>query len=303
MSKPMKAKLNEFKTYLQQNKGYIEKTAKYSLFCINEYLQWLKDEKLSIKKVSYKDILNYIGSLQQRSCSKSKINHQLRTISQYNEFLKVSDPAKDVRLRGVKKEGNAFLSEAELNQIYQNFESKNKKGHYLYSDKIMVGLVIYQALEEKDVFRLELNDLDLEKGKIYVKGGLKTKEARILDLQAFQIIPLKNYIDNYRKKYHKDHEQQESEKLFTPNCDKPHRLHDQFKIIAKALKEQAEKEQINLPKIGVLRQSRIVLWIKQYGLRKAQYLGGFRAINGVERYQQEDITDLQDYIKAHHPLK
>ena len=299
----MKAKLNEFGDYLQQNKGYVEKTAKHSLFCINEYLQWLAAEKLAIKKVTYKDILNYIGSLQQRSCSKSKINHQLRTISQYNEFLKVSDPAKDVRLRGVKKEGNAFLSEAELNQIYQNFESKNKKGHYLHSDKIMVGLVIYQALEEKDIFRLELNDVDLEQGKIYIKSGLKTKEARTLDLQAFQIIPLKNYIDNHRKTYHSNHGQGPSHKLFYPNCEKAHRLHDQFKIIAKTLKEQAEKEQINLAKIGVLRQSRIVLWIKQYGLRKAQYLGGFRAINGVERYQQEDITDLQDYIKAHHPLK
>jgi len=303
MSQQMKAKLNEFRLYLQQNKGYVEKTAKHSLFCINEYLQWIKEEKLSIKKVSYKDILNYIGSLQQRSCSKSKINHQLRTISQYNEFLKITDHAKDVRLRGIKKENNAFLSDTELNKIYQNFESKNKKGHYLYSDKIMVGLVIYQALEEKDIFRLELKDLDLEQGKIYIKSGLKTKEARTLDLQAFQIIPLKNYIDNYRKSYHKDHEEQESAKLFTPNCDKPHRLHDQFKIIARSLKEQAEREQINLPKIGVLRQSRIVLWIKQYGLRKAQYLGGFRAINAVERYQQEDITDLQDYIKEHHPLK
>lgn len=92
-------------------------------------------------------------------------------------------------------------------------------------------------------------------------------------------------------------------KLFTPNCDKPHRLHDQFKIISIAVKEQAEKQNIQLSKIGILRQSRIVLWIKQCGLRKAQYLGGFRAINAVERYQQEDITDLQDYIKEHHPLR
>ena len=298
----MSKQIENFKAYLQEKKGYTEKTAKHSVFCINQYLQWLEEEKLQIKKVNFKDLLNYIGSLQNNNSSKSKINHQLRTISQYNEFLGIKDIAKDVRLRGIKKENNAFLNDEELNLIYQNFISKNKKGHYLHSDKLMVGLLIYQALEEKDILRLELENIDLEKGQLYIKGGLKAKESRTLDLQAFQILPLKNYIDNHRKAYHNGHEEI-TEKLFTPNCDKPHRLHDQFKIIAKALKEQAEKEQINLSKIGILRQSRIVLWIKKYGLRKAQYLGGFRAINAVERYQQEDITDLQDYIKAHHPLK
>ena len=297
----MSKQIENFKTHLKEQKSYTEKTAKHSIYCINQYLQWLEEEKLLIKKVNFKDLLNYIGHLQNQEASKSKINHQLRTISQYNEFLGIKDIAKDVRLRGIKKENNNFLSEEELNQIYQNFISKNKKGHYLHSDKIMVGMLIYQALEEKDILRLELENIDLEKGKIYVKGGLKAKKSRTLDLQAFQILPLKNYIDNHRKAYHKNHAEVPPlgvRGLFYPNCDKPHRLHDQFKIIAKALKEAS-----NLPKIGILRQSRIVLWIKKYGLRKAQYLGGFRAINAVERYQQEDITDLQDYIKAHHPLK
>lgn len=293
----MNEKTEPFRQYLKEKKGYAEKTAKHSIFAVNQYLQWIETESLDIKKVSFKDILNYIGILQNQEASKYKINHQLRTISQYNEFLGIKDVAKDVRLRGVKKENNSFLSEEELNQIYQNFISKNKKGHYLHSDKIMVGMLIYQALEEKDILRLELENVNLEQGKIYIKGGAKAKESRTLDLQAFQIIPLKNYIDNHRKQYHNNHEFI-SEKLFTPNADKSHRLHDQFKIIAKALKEQ-----VNLAKIGILRQSRIVLWIKQFGLRKAQYLGGFRAINAVERYQQEDITDLQDYIKIHHPLQ
>lgn len=291
-----------FIKYLQEEKGYILKTAKHSLYSINQYVAWLQTQNIPLKKVTYKDLLDYIGHLQHQNASKHKINHQLKTISQYNEYKGIKDVAKDVRIRGITKRQNQFLSEAELNQIYHNFESKNKKGHYLHSDKIMLGLLIYQGLEEKDIFRIELQDVNLEQGTIYIKAGQKSKTARTLALKAFQIIPLKNYIDNHRKPYHKEHES-ESEKLFTPNCDKAHRLHDQFKIIAKALREQAEKQNIKLPKIGILRQSRIVLWIQQYGLRKAQYLGGFRAINAVERYQKEDISDLQDYIKIHHPLK
>lgn len=298
----MSKNLDHFKAYLQTEKGYTEKTAKHSLYAINQYLQWLQAENKPIKQTKYQDLLNYIGSLQKQEASKNKINHQLKTISQYHGFLGITDIAKEVRIRGIKKELNQFLSEEELNNLYQNFKSKNTKGHYLHSDKIMVGLLVYQALEEKDIYRLALQDLNLEQGKIYIKAGQKSKRARTLELQAFQILPLKNYIDNHRKPYHQSHSEP-SDKLFTPNCDKPHRLHDQFKIIAKALKEQAQKQNIHLTKIGILRQSRIVLWIQKYGLRKAQYLGGFRAINAVERYQKEDITDLQDYIKTYHPLK
>lgn len=291
-----------FFLHLINEKDYREKTAKNTRACVSQYLQWLQEEKLIIKKATFKDLLNYIGYLQKENKSKNKINHQLRTISNYHNYLGIADIAKDVRLRGVKKEQGFYLSDEELNQFYNNFVSSNKKGHYLHSDKIMLGLTIYQALDMKDIFNIELNDLNLAEGKIYIKGGLKRKDARTLDLQAHQILPLSNYITNYRKVFHKDHTQI-SDKLFTPNCDKPHRLHDQLKIINKAIRVQAKEQNLKCDKLTTLRQSRIVLWIKQYGLRKAQYLGGFRAIYSVEKYKQQDITDLQDYIKALHPMK
>jgi integrase/recombinase XerD len=72
--------------------------------------------------------------------------------------------------------------------------------------------------------------------------------------------------------------------------------------MSKALKQTAIKTNINITKLYTLRQSRIAIWIKQYGLRKAQYMAGYRSVASVELYQINDITDLQEQIKLLHPL-
>jgi hypothetical protein len=38
-------------------------------------------------------------------------------------------------------------------------------------------------------------------------------------------------------------------------------------------------------------------------LRKTQYLAGFKRVENVERYRQQDNEDLQEAIKNYHPLK
>jgi integrase/recombinase XerD len=162
--------------------------------------------------------------------------------------------------------------------------------------------MIYQALDERDIYALEINHLKLVQGTLYVPSNPGRKESRIVNLEAHQILAFKHYIDNYRKPYHKDHGQGPSHKLFTPNADKEHRLHDQIKLLSKGLRQTADKMDINFTRLYALRQSRVAIWIKQYGLRKAQYLAGYKTIASVELYQINDITDLQEQIKLLHPL-
>jgi integrase/recombinase XerD len=289
-----------FFLHLKEHNSYRPDTARYMSNIANEYLQWLEQNDINIKKATYKDLLNYIGYLQAENKSKTNINYRLRTISYYNNYKQLKDIAKDVKLRGREIKQNLFLTEEELNSLYQAFESINKKGHYLHSDKLIVSLLIYQGLEENDILKIELNDLKLAEGKIYIPAGSHTKNSRTLNLEAHQILAFKEFIDHHRKPYHKQHEL--TQKLFSPNADKEHRLHDQFKILSKSLKKVAEKLNINLPKLHLLRQSRIALWNKQYGLRQTQYLGGFRAIKSAENYRTNDVTDLVEQIKMYHPL-
>jgi integrase/recombinase XerD len=293
---------NKFYTYCLERLNHVKSTARYKSNLANDYLNWLKENEITIKKMTYSKLLDYIGYLQEKGTSKYTINYNLRAISQYNEFLGVNNVAKDVTLKGTPTNQPLYLSEEELQKLYENFTPYNSKGHYIFSDKIMLGLMIYQALDERDIFRLEHHHINLETGTIYVPSGSLKKEARVLPLQANQILPLKNYMDSYRKPYHKGHEAEVSEKLFYPNCEKLHRLHDQIKLLSKGLQQTAEKTEIKVTRLYLLRQSRIAIWLKQYGLRKAQYMAGYRAINSIENFKINDISDLQEQIKLLHPL-
>ena len=45
-----------------------------------------------------------------------------------------------------------------------------------------------------------------------------------------------------------------------------------------------------------LRTSVIIGWLKQYNLRKTQYLAGHRYISSTERYQQDDLESLHKTV-------
>jgi len=283
----------DFTKYLIKN-GFVEKSIQRILYCSNHYQTWLTSINLTTAEATYKDLLNYIGHLQE-SKSKVVINEHLRAVSHYNKYLQISDIAYQVRIRGIEQTQPILFTEDELNHIYNSYESKAQKGFWRHSDKLLLGFTIYQALGEKDIFRIELEHLKLSEGTIHIPAGQKQKQSRTLKLEAHQILQLHNYIENYRDKT--------TEKLISPQAEKFANLHDQFKEINKQIRVLATELNYNLTRLNQLRQSRITLWIKQHGLRKTQYYGGFRRVENVERYRQQDREDLKQYVLEFHPLK
>lgn len=286
--------MNEaFTNYLIKN-GFAEKSRQRMLYCANHYQVWLTAINLKTEEATYKDLLNYIGHLQE-SKTKVVINEHLRGVSHYYRSVQLPDIAYQVRIRGIEKPQQILFTEEELNHIYNSYESKAQKGFWRHSDKILLGFTIYQALNEKDIFRIELQHLKLNEGTVYIPAGQKQKEARTLKLEAFQILQLHHYIENHRDN--------STEKLISPQAEKFMNLHDQFKEINKQIRTLATTLAYNLTKLNQLRQSRITLWIKQHGLRKTQYYGGFKRVENVERYRQQDTEDLQQAVLQFHPLR
>lgn len=274
--------------------SFVPKSRKRILFCSNHYKQWIAGVNLNIEEVTYKDLLNYIGYLQE-SKSKVVVNQYLCSVSHYYRSLELPDIAHEVRLRGIEKEQPLLLTEEELNTIYNNYECPARKGYYRYSNKILLGFIIYQALDEKDILRLELGHLDLYKGTLAVPGGDKRKVSRILSLEGHQVLQLHHYIEDHRDKT--------TDKLFSPQAAVYENLNSQYKELSKQVRALAASLNYNVTRLHRLRQSRITIWVKQYGLRKAQYYGGFRNVYSVEQYRQHDTEDLQQAVLQFHPLK
>jgi integrase/recombinase XerD len=287
----------------------------YSEKCILDFLmrvrvfeQWLKENRLTTKRATYNDLLRYIEKLQKDEKPKGSINKTLQTIEHYYNYLQglssgveIDNIALNVRLRGVRQEEILLLTEEELNLIYENYQSESKHGYFKYSNKLILGLIIYQGLDKRDLINIELTDINLEKGTIYAPAGVRRKNSRILQLESHQIIQLHKYIENHRGIGRNGKQsEEESEKLLHPNASKEGRFHDQLKLLAKRIKSQ--NDPIPFKRLTQLRQSRIGIWIDRYGLRKAQYLSGYKRVGNIEKYRHKDMRDLLEQIEMFHPM-
>jgi integrase/recombinase XerD len=303
---PNKASGEAFKKWLEYQ-GTRPKTIKGKIRLLQTYLEWLESEQITIETITYSQLMDYIGHLQKSGKSKRTINQHLKTAEQYHQSLDIAFPALELRLRGIIKKIPETLTAEELEQVYQNFNPQKDNGYYYHTDKILLGLIVYQALELRDIFLLEKDHLKLQQGKIYIPGR-HNRESRTLALQAGQIMPLYQYLNETRP-YFAEHysfnlkPSQLSEKLFIPQCDYLERLVTQLKFLVKKVRLQALEQEITVKKLQQLRQTRLTIWVKEHGLRKAQYMAGFKSISGIERYKTQHLEDLQKQLENYHPLQ
>jgi len=303
---PNEASGESFKKWLEYQ-GSRPKTIKGKLRLLNTYLEWLSDQQITTETITYSQLMDYIGYLQKSGKSKLIINRHLKVAEQYHQSLDIAFPAPELRLRGIIKKVPEVLTAEELEKIYTSFNTPKDNGYYYHSDKIILGLIIYQALELRDIFLLEKSHLKLQEGNVYVPGR-HNRESRTLILQASQILPLYQYLNETRPYFEQHYSfnlkpAQLSEKLFIPQCDYLERLVTQLKFLVKKVRSQSEEQKIKVRNLQQLRQTRLTIWVKEHGLRKAQYMAGFKSISGIERYKTQHLEDLQKQLENYHPLQ
>lgn len=283
--------MNTFKKYLEAQ-GYYSRE-KMSLSG-RHYQTWLDKEKIAIEVTEYKDVLNYVGYLQKQGKKVSSINDHLCAIDHYYRYKGLPAVSQSVRIKSSKAEKLPFFKKEELDIIYNHYKSTSK-AYYKYSDKLILSLVIYQGIERHELLNLELNHIKLETGRIYIPGGRANKNGRELNLESHQIIPMYHYIQNHREA--------KGEKLFSRQSETLAKLARQLKKLYRQVKIQSEELSYEVIRLNQLRQSRLAIWVKEDGLRKAQYKAGFKQVSTVQEYETEELENLQEQINKYHPLQ
>ncbi len=281
--------MNELKKYLEK-KRFTEKTIKEIQRAKRNYTIWLESKNLKIEEAKYKDILNYIGHLQTLKYKKVSINIVLKQLEHYYKYKDLDNPALGLRLIGQTEYRPNLFSNEDLTNIYNIYKPK-EIGKYKETDKLILSLIIYQALDNKSILNLKKEDINLAKGELEANPKARKSQSRIINLEPHQILPFNHYIQNIHKSNKKN--------LFT---EKERTLMNQLQYITKRIKNQLKQENINLKSLNQLRQSRYAIWYKQYGIRKAQYLGGFKSAYTIQKYANLDIEDLKSAIEKFHPL-
>ncbi|QYS87220.1 site-specific integrase [Flavobacterium oreochromis] len=164
---------------------------------------------------------------------------------------------------------------------------------YTKRNKVILGLVIYQALDAGSIGNLKVSDIDLQKAIIKVPS--KTQDLfypRNLPLEAVQIVALQEYIENIRPAI-VTLLQLQSDYLF------PYALQERFKMVLLSIKRKI-KTYYKLEDFKIIRQSRIAHWLKIYDIRTVQYKTGHRKLQSFDKYKKTQIESLQDAIEKYH---
>lgn len=295
--------LNDYRNYLQQE-NYRESTIKNYLQETRYFIDWCIKNGTSVEHIDYKTFLKYIQFLQAKNTKKKTVKHRIGCVKIYFNYLvfehyREDNPIESIHIKGVKRVMNySYLEPDELEDLYYSFDTENYQEayHRLTSkrNKVIAGLMVYQGLNTTELKHLELEDLQLYKGKIYIKSGARSN-SRTLELKSWQVIELLEYVKEIREEI-KVRKNVESLRLFIPNNA---RLDITVLRIVKLLKKINHK----VKNSHQIRASVIANWLKQYNLRQVQILAGHRYISSTERYLQDDLENLHEIVNNFHPIQ
>lgn len=275
--------MEQFKQYLQ-NRGFKQVTIKEFVATIIKFLSWKKNHK--IRTVEPNNILEFVteGNLTSK-VKNTRLNHLRRYFAfQLKEGKIKFNPAIDLKIKVTDRKVMKLLSVEALDEIFEKYRTRQltkvtqQQTHVKFQS--LLGLIIYQALTNKELMRLRKTDVDLSQGTISIPATQRSN-ARTLKLEARQIIPLSKHLASV------------NEFLFEQ------RISDSFREVLMHIK----KLHYHGITINQIRESRITLWVREYEIRYVQYMTGFKYISSLQKYKNQDIESLKEKVKKYHPFK
>ena len=298
--------MEDLEIYLK--KHYTKKTVKaycreIEIFIINNP---------NCKTYTYAELVNYMGVLRKRYTSRNTLNRILSSIKVYYSYLcfkqeRRDNPTKSIFLRDKQNRDIQLQDLFTTEELEKLLTAKTERFINLdYRNKVLISLVIYQALKPNEIETLQVDDINLGEATIYVKSSAKSN-SRTLGLKANQILLFKNYLENIRPKLLGLASLPFGEvggaslSFLIGQRKTPMVAEDITKHIKRSYGKLYLPRNVNAQTI---RQSVITNLLKQNNdLRLVQAFAGHKYPSTTEKYKQSNVTQLKLALELHHPFK
>lgn len=286
--------MKQFKEYLF-SKGYKVDTVRGYSNTLGMYVTWCSENGINPKKATLDELYDFQGYNRLKGDGVGYIRSKNKAIELYFNFIgRKVNPAMLLKLekREIKLPKH-LLDEDAMITLYLGYIANNivKK-----RNKILLGLTIFQALKRIEIDLLEVSDIDFKSGCVHVPQTTRTNKRK-LQLKQHQLQDLKEYVFEIRPQLLKESNKNTNKLFFSQGSGE--RLNNVVSIILKELKANFSF----FDSLMQLQQSRISIWVKEYGLRETQYLCGFRFVSSVERYVTKDTEALRNKLRIVHPME
>ena len=276
--------------------SHTEKTAKCYLFEINNFIS----TNSRARYYKHVDIVRYIEELGAKYPAVATRTRILASIKKYYDYLlftgkRTDHPCRKLYIK-VKKtaiQTQDLFSMEELQLLYM------RPNRYRYLDirnKVIISLLIYQALTSDEIINLNISNVDLDIGTIFIKASRKIS-GRILELDKSQILLLDTYINEIRLQMKRT----DTIRLILSKLGDSITV-DGIHSIFEPLKHLFHNKTLNPEKI---RMSVISYWLndRKIPLEHVMDMSGIKWASSVMMYKKINIDEQHELINRYHPLR
>lgn len=276
--------------------NYSKQTVKSYLFAIDHFVKM----NPKAKRYKYQNIVNYMDEISQKQPNSKYRVVILSAIKKYYDYLVVSGYRTDhpCKKLNIKVSSNHAIQTQDLFTSEELQLLLNRENRYWFlqdRNNVLICLLIYQGLTSDEIKRLDLKDVDLDNGTIYIKAS-KSLNSRTLELTPKQMKPLLEYINVTRKKMLMC----QTDKLILNKLGKPISVSG-INSIFDQLKGLFPDRKLNPQTI---RMSVICNWLneKKFTLEKVQELCGHRFPGSTEKYIKVNHLEEVELINKYFPF-
>lgn len=195
---------NKYNTYLNNFISYLTDNKRYSPYTITsykkdtyDYLEFLKKNNIDIKNSNYKIVEEYSKYLYKKKLSKRSIARKyssIRTLYNYLEKNNILENNIFNLLENPKKEKKLprFINEYELDKMFE-IPDNSPKGQ---RDRLILELLYGTGVRVSELVNIKINDIDFNNNSIKVRG--KGNKDRYVFYGKYCKEAINNYIKNGR---------------------------------------------------------------------------------------------------------
>ena len=283
---------------------YSKSTLNSNLYNIKRFTDYFPQRA---EKAGYKDILQYLEYLR-KSCNlhPKTLKHCLYAVKIYFNYLletgrRKDHPCSELNLKDqINKQirVDTLYGERTLERFFETATPALRKHRLDNRNKIIAGLLVYQALTVTEIAALTITDINLEKGDVFIRTQELQQQSRTLPLKAKQILLFYKYLNEDRHillSYNKSNPNEQA--FILGQYGEAIHPHEISRIINQNRKKS---ERIQPSKI---RQSVIAnLLQKENDTRIVQVFAGHKRVSTTEQYRQSELETLQAAVNQYHPL-
>ncbi len=291
----MEKQIKLFLDFLKNEKKLSNNTLQSYERDIEQYQQYVIDNKINYLKATEESILNYMEHLRSQNKKESTISRGLASIRSFYQFLirtkKIKkDPTMTIESPKITKRIPNILTAKEVELLLEQPKDVDLKGT---RDKAMLEFAYATGMRVTEMISLNIDDVKLDEGYVVCKSRSK---SRNVPLGSMSLKALKEYIEEARPYLIRE---EDEEALFV-NVNGTRLTRQGFWKIVKYYKEQAHITKDITP--HVLRHS-FATHLLQNGadLKAIQTMLGHSDISSTQIYMQFQDPGIKSQYKKAHP--